>query len=165
MCSLYGNASHVLKSLNTHSCVIPPIHVDTFTWLIHKCDMTHSHVTWCIHTWHGSFIWMHSTTPPLTSRCEMWEQQCTHTHVWYHPFIGHTQCTHTHVWYHPFIVHTQCTHTHVWYHPLMWTCQNHSFISVTWLIHTWRDAFTRGMAHSYGFILRRPVSHTRTVSA
>jgi len=69
----------------THSCVIPPINVDMSKSLIHKCDMTHSHVTWRIHAWHGSFIWIHSTTTRLTYQNSLSISSCVtwliHVHI------------------------------------------------------------------------------------
>ena len=99
---------------NSYTCV---------TWLIHMCDMTHSHV------WHDSFTYV----TWLIHTCDV-----THPRVWHDSFtcvawlIHMRDVTHSHVWRDPFtcvtwLIHMcDMTHSHVWHY---------SFTCVTWLNH------------------------------
>jgi len=87
------------------------------------CDVTHSHVTWLIHMWHGSFT------------CDMAHSRVT----WLIP-----------VWHDSFPC--DMTHSRVTWLILVWrdsfTCDvTHS--RVTRLIHEWHDSFTSDMTHSH----------------
>jgi len=107
------------------------------TWLIHMCDMTHSHigqdsfmwVIWLTHVW---VIWLthvHDLTwrirwsficvTWLTHICDM-----THPYVWhdsltYATWLIHMcDMTHSHMWHDSFICVTWITHSHIWHESL-----------------------------------------------
>jgi len=102
------------------------------TWLIHTCDMTHSHV------WHDSFT------------CVTWliyTGDMTHSHVW-HNLFTRVAWLMSHVCHGSFtrvkwLIHkSDITYLHVWHD---------SFTRVSWLIHTcvmthshaWNDSSIR----------------------
>jgi len=128
------------------------------TWLIHMCDMTHSHV------WHDSFTYVtwpirmcgttHSYVWHDSSICVTWLiHMCdvAHSHMWHGSFICVTWLIHvcdmTHS-YVTWLIHMcdmtlhmcDMTHSYVWHG---------SFTCVTWLIHMcdmthshmWHDSF------------------------
>jgi len=127
-----------------HMCDVTHSHVwhdssTCVTWLIHMCDMTHSHV------WHDSL----SCVTWLIVMCEM-----THSHVWHDSFtfvtwlIHMCDMTHSHVWHDSlscvtWLMHMcDMTHPHVWVTWLIHMCDmthchvwHDSFTCVTWLIH------------------------------
>jgi len=143
-------------------CGWTPSHV---TWLIH---MSHSHATWRIYTCRDSFVFRCAYTPRAHHCCCWPECAVTHSHVtwlihmWHDSFT--CDMTHSHVtwlmiitlmytWREYFIsMRTTQEHTtaaggricdvdpssYVIYR----TCEEMSHVAyVTWLIHTWHDAW------------------------
>jgi len=112
------------------------------TWLIHMCDMTHSHV------WHDSF----TCVTWLIHMCDM-----THAHVWDDSFACVTWLTNICsyflcVWCDLLCLICVMTHSHMWHDSrthdsrthimcVLWLVMSHmchdSFTCVTWLTNTW----------------------------
>jgi len=103
------------------------------TWLIHMCDITHSHV------WHHSFI----CVTWLIHMCDM-----THSYVWHVPFICVTwlmhacDMTHSYVWHDSFMCVTwlihmcNTTHPYVWHSYVYTSCYKDIYIHMLFKIRT-----------------------------
>jgi len=115
------NHSYVWRDLFIHA-----------TWLIHMCDMTHSHLTWSNQVINTFTLIPHYCRGSI----HMWDM--THSYVWHDSFIYVTWLIHM----------CDMTHSH-----LTWSIhvlddtrlytqrlqREHSY--VTWLIHTWHNSF------------------------
>jgi len=109
--------SHEWVTLPMRMCHITRMKGDVhdMTWLIHMCDMTHSHV------WHDSF----TCVTWLIHMCEM-----TDSRVWHELFTCVTWLIHMCTCVTWLIHMCDMTHSRVWH---VW---HDSFTCVTWLIHT-----------------------------
>jgi len=131
-----------------HLCVAHATHRLVMEWATHECHMTiHVSHTWRAmtrHTWMSLVTWLIPHTPSMCGSFHTWVMSHELTHVW----VAH--CTHelchmtSHTWMAP--THYTGGQVAVW---CVGAMPSRAWMSlVTWLIHTWRDAFIFDVTHS-----------------